>query len=47
MEKDTTRKFIERMNKIGEGEYFRPSVRKDHDSVFELWDMVYGMGYAQ
>ena len=43
MNKDTTRKVIERMNKIREGEYFRPSVRKDHDSVFELWDTVWVM----
>ena len=43
MNNDTTRKFLEKLNKIGEGEYFRRSVQKDHDSRFELWDAVWIM----
>lgn len=43
MEKETTRELLERMEKIGENEYFRHSVSKDHDSKFELWDSVWIM----
>lgn len=43
MSKESTREFIERMNKIGDGELFRPSIGKDHESKFELWDSVWVM----
>lgn len=43
MTENATSEILERLTKCGEGEYFRRSERKDHDSKFELWDAVWIM----
>ena len=43
MTENATSEILERLTKCGEGEYFRRSERKDHDSKFELWDSVWIM----
>lgn len=43
MAQETASQFVERMEKIGENDYFRRSVSKDHESKFELWDLVWIM----
>lgn len=35
--------FREMADKLCDGEYFRKSKEKDHQSCFELWDTVYVM----
>ena len=39
----STSEFNKRMNKIADGEFFRHSISKDHESKFELWDSVWVM----